>query len=96
MPPKKTTPVPKPATLRADYFRIQATMPQEMSDFLEQLGSTCKKRQGFKLSKCEIIRALISALQSVHGSLDLIEVKSEETLAERIREAFAEAPKKRK
>ncbi len=96
MPPKKQTPAPKKATPRADYFRIQATMPQEMSDFLENLGSTSKKKGGYKLSKCEIIRALISALQSVHGSLDLIEVKSEETLAERIREAFAEAPKKKK
>ena len=96
MPPKKLAVESKTPTPKSEFFRIQATMPQSMSDFLEQLGSTCKKQHGFKLSKCEIIRALIAALQTVHGSIDLIEVKSEETLSERIREAFAKtAPKKK-
>lgn len=97
MPPKKqNTPAPKKATPRADYFRIQATMPQSQSDYLEALGSKCKQLHGFKLSKCEIIRSLISALQKVHGSLDLVEIKSEEELAERIREAFVKANAKKR
>ncbi len=92
MPAKSAQPKLSP---KADYFRIQATMPQEMSDYLEALGSRCKKLHGFKLSKCEIIRALISVLQQIHANLDLVEVKSEAVLAERILEAFTKAAKKK-
>ena len=88
--------IQKPSTPRADYFRVQATMPKAMSDFLEGLGSRCKELDGFKLSKCEIIRSLIMSLQGVHRHLDLVEVKSEKELSKRITAAFKAAQGKRK
>ena len=92
----KKTATPKKDTPRAVYFRIQATMPKEMSDFLRSLGSRCKELDGFKLSKCEIIRSLIMCLQGVHKHLDLIEVRSEEELSKRITAAFKAVQGRRK
>lgn len=82
-------------TSRADYYRVQATMPRELTEWLERLGAKCKALGGYKISKCEIIRSSLEALREVEKHLDVTEVRDEVELKKRILEAFETSRKKR-
>ena len=84
------------ARSRENYFRVPVTMPREMNDWLERLGSEAKEQGGFKLSKCEIVRATLRALREAQSHLDVSEVRSEDTLVDRITAAFTQAKKRKR
>lgn len=86
---------PRPKTMDK-YFRVQITMPRQLNDWMEDLGSEAKELGGFKLSKTQIVRSLIDALQQVEDKLDLTNVRDEEVLTERILDAFHRGLKKKK
>jgi hypothetical protein len=75
-------------TSRAGYYRVQATMPPELTEWLEKIGAKCKASGGYKLSKCEIIRSSLEALRYVENHLDVTEVRDEVELKKRILAAF--------
>ncbi|MFP4467242.1 MAG: hypothetical protein ACLFP1_09335 [Candidatus Goldiibacteriota bacterium] len=72
--------------LKADYFRVSLTLPKELDDYLESLGSEAKSSGGFKLPKTSIVRAFIRAIMDLE--IDLTGVKEEEQLQSRITAAM--------
>jgi hypothetical protein len=75
-----------PSESKADYFRVSLTLPKELDDFLEKIGSEAKYNGGFKLAKTMIIRAMIRAMMQL--KIDLKNVKLEDELEDRITSAL--------
>jgi len=70
---------------KQDYFRVPITMPSGMVSYLENLGIECKKSGGHKIANTVIVRSAIRFLMDL--DLDIKNVKSEEELEKRIKEA---------
>lgn len=70
---------------KQDYFRVPITMPSDMVAYLEDLGIQCKKSGGHKIANTMIVRAAIRLIMEIDP--DITEVKSEEELESRFREA---------
>jgi len=70
------------ADSKAGYFRVSLTLPKNLDDYLEMMGSDIKGSGGFKLAKTEIIRAMIRAMMTM--KFDIKQVKSEEDLEGKI------------
>ena len=70
---------------KQDYFRVPITMPSDMVSFLENLGIECKKSGGHKIANTMIVRSAIRLLMDM--DLDISEVRSEEELESRIKDA---------
>ena len=70
---------------KQDYFRVPITMPSDMVSFLENLGIECKKSGGHKIANTMIVRSAVKLLMDM--DLDISEVRSEEELENRIKNA---------
>ncbi len=70
---------------KQDYFRVPITMPSDMVAYLEDLGIQCKKSGGHKIANTMIVRAAIRLIMEIDP--DITEVKSEEELESRFRNA---------
>lgn len=70
---------------KQDYFRVPITMPSDMVTFLETMGIECKKSGGHKIPNTMIVRSTIKLLMGL--DIDISEVKTEEELENRIKEA---------
>ena len=73
------------AERKQDYFRVPITMPSYMVSFLENMGIECKKSGGHKIANTMIVRSAIKLLMDM--DLDISEVRSEEELESRIKDA---------
>lgn len=71
---------------KAGYFRVSLTLPKNLDDYLEMLGSDIKSKGGFKLAKTEIIRAMIRAMMTLKPELK--NIKSEQDLESKILASF--------
>lgn len=69
---------------KADYFRINMTLPHSLDIYLEQVGSYSKATGGFKLPKTLIIRSLIRFMQKT--GIDCAGMKTEEELENKLLE----------
>lgn len=68
-----------------NLFRVPISITKEMDAWLQELSSRMKSSGGYKLPKSYIIRALLDAAMKL--KIDVLGVKTEDELVERIREA---------
>jgi hypothetical protein len=69
---------------KADYFRINMTLPSSLDAYLDQVGSYARATGGFKLPKTAIIRSLIRFMQK--AGVDCAGLKTEEEVEKKLLE----------
>lgn len=84
---KAATPAATPAP-RAASFHLNLVLPQEWDHDLSEVGYRARSQGGRKITKTEILRALIRLLlQDLQPRMDLNQVKTEDDFLDRLRQA---------
>lgn len=72
-------------TPKAQYFRINLTLPEALDRFLEEVGMEARATKGYKLPKTLIVRALVRMMGEL--DVDVSGVKTEDELLDRLIDA---------
>lgn len=84
-----------PRKSRSGYRKVTVTLPPEQEQFLSEFAYKLRNKGGRKLANTEIVRAAISALETLEDSdsLDLEGIQDEDQLMRAILKAAQNVPK---